>query len=88
MVKTQQPKRIIIVKRDKRDCKVDILKEEKGIDREEGAFLKDINPQECVNTKSKNNNKKAFIHEYNIVGAFSFFQKMSISEIFLLNTYC
>lgn len=32
--------------------------------------------------------KKAFIHEYNIVGAFSFFQKISISEIFLFNTYC
>lgn len=58
MVKTQQLKRIIIVKRDKRDCKIDTLKEKKGIDREEGAFLKDINPQECVNTKSKNNKKK------------------------------
>lgn len=71
MVKTQQRKKIIIVKRDKKDCKIDILKE-KEMNREEGDFLNDTNPQEYVNIKSKNNNnKKAFIHEYNI----AFFKK-------------
>lgn len=31
MVKTQQPERIIIVKRDKRDCKIDTLQEKKEL---------------------------------------------------------
>lgn len=34
VVKTQQLKRIIVVKRDKRDCKIDILKEKREVNRE------------------------------------------------------
>lgn len=41
---------------DTRDYKIDILTEMKVKNREGGAFLNDINPQEYVNTKSKNEN--------------------------------
>ena len=53
MVKTQQLKRVIIVKWDKRDYKIDNLKEKKEMNRGKRALIKDINPQEYVNTKSK-----------------------------------